>query len=327
MANITFGSNAVVNGTNNNDVMTGTQPGGNVNDLVYGHQGNDTIQFQTSVSNSTMFGGQGDDDIIARNGKNNVIYGNLGDDTIVLRNDTGDKAFGGMGNDAIYAIRTKSSAVYGNQGNDFIYGFNDQSTKMFGGKGDDTIVDRRSISDAIYGNQGNDLLLAGGPNGIVDSHEYGGQGNDTLVFTGTGGGRTTNDAETGGVADDLFVASNDTGGSSLNANDIVTVTDFLQGSDHLALTANTSTIPLAKIDGMGASALQALNLANSAYASHPGREYVFVYGGTGAGYLFYNGNSNSSTLARAGMALTGATGESSVNSPDIVTFTPGLDNL
>jgi hypothetical protein len=275
-----------------------------------------------------MFGGQGDDSISAHNGKNNVIYGNLGDDTINLNSDTGDKAFGGQGNDAIYSHFVKSSAIYGNQGNDFLFGDHDQSTKFFGGQGNDTIKDGfGSISDAIYGNQGNDLLLEF--NQITDTHEYGGQGDDTLVFTGSFGGRTTNDAETGGKGNDLFVASNDSGtGNNLNANDIVTVTDFLSGSDHLALTSITSTIPLAKIDGTGDSALQALTAANNVYTGPPSEgaappEYVFVYGGTAAGYLFYNGNGGGK-FALSGMAITGATGENSVNSSDIIPFKPGL---
>jgi len=321
MAFIPFGSNAVVNGTNNNDFMFGNQPGGNNNDLVYGHQGNDSISFSDAVSNSTLIGGQGDDTIRAFDGKNNVIYGNLGDDTIVLTSDTNDKAFGGQGNDGIYSSNLKSSAIYGNQGNDFLTGDDDQSTKFFGGMGNDTIKLFGGINNAIYGNQGNDLLV--GRNGPTDSHEFGGQGDDTLVFTGTFGGRTTNDAETGGKGNDLFIATNDTGGGSLNANDIVTVTDFLSGSDHLAFTSATSSIPLDKINNPGGSITQALNLANNQYATHPGREYVFVYGGTGAGFLFYNGDGGGN-VARAGEAITGATGENSVNETDITTFKPGL---
>ena len=45
-------------------------------------------------------------------------------------------------------------------------------------------------------------------------------------------------------------------------------------------------VGLTKIQGAGDNAAQALNDATNFYAAHSGRECVFVYGGTGAGYLF-----------------------------------------
>jgi len=171
----------------------------------------------------------------------------------------------------------------------------------------------------IYGNFGNDLLFAN--EGTSDSHEYGGQGNDTLVFTGTGGGSTINDVETGGLGNDLFIASNNNGGGAITANDIVTVTDFLSGTDKLAETS--VAVHLVKIKGTnpsGDNAQQALNDANNGpfFAVGPtSSEYVFVYGGTGAGYLFYNGNTK---FAISGMAITGANGQNSVNASDITTI-------
>src|SRR5262249_48905105 len=155
-----------------------------------------------------------------------------------------------------------------------------------------------------------DLLI--GKGGITNSHMFGGQGDDTLGFSGTGvglvaSGHTTNDVETGGLGNNLFLAANDSGspvlgapGNDLLAADIVTVTDFLSGTDKLAETSK-SGVGLLKIDGSGDSAAQALAAANNFYASNPGSEYVFVYGGTGAGYLFYNGDNNATRNATAGM--------------------------
>jgi Ca2+-binding RTX toxin-like protein len=325
MANLFFfQSDQTVNGTNSDDSMVGNQGSGNVNDLVYGHQGNDTITFDNSASHSTIFGGQGDDSISVFNGGQNQIYGNRGNDVINSDNDTGDRLFGGMGDDTINVSDNNASAVYGNQGNDVIYGAGNQFTKLFGGQGNDKIQDDTGSNlDAIYGNQGNDLLF-GGDETVTNSHLYGGQGDDTLVWSGNDGGNTTNDVMTGGAGNDLFVATNGSGGDPLFVNDIVTVTDFLQGSDHLSFTNNTNPIGLVKIDGSGDNAAQALEAANDAFAANGGnREYVFVYGGVGAGYLFYNGDSNSSTAAQAGMALTGSTAKGSVNSTDIVLFPKG----
>jgi Ca2+-binding RTX toxin-like protein len=336
-ATIFFSSNTTINGTNGDDSIIGNDPAGNVNDLVYGHRGNDTIFFASNhVSRSTLFGGQGADDISVFNGGQNRIYGNLGNDFLSSTFDTGDSIFGGQGDDTVLALQASASAIYGNQGNDVLVGDQDRFTNFFGGQGNDTISDHASNLDAIYGNQGNDLLF--GNNGISNSHEYGGQGDDTLVFTGTGrnSGRTTNDVETGGLGNNLFVASNDSGsfapgdtGNALMVNDIVTVTDFLQGNDHLALTGSNAAIPLVKIAGTGDNAQQALNAANNAFDEAGGPnfsppEYVFVYGGVGAGYLFHNGDGGGK-FAVSGMALTGANGVNSVNSSDIIQFKPGLD--
>jgi Ca2+-binding RTX toxin-like protein len=326
-ATIFFGSNTTINGTNGDDSMVGNDTSGNVNDLVYGHQGNDTITFDGSVSRSTIFGGQGADSISVFNGGQNQIYGNLGNDTILSEDDTGDTIFGGQGNDLIFAITVRSGAIYGNMGNDTLIGHNDALTNFFGGQGDDAIVDSGSNLDAIYGNQGNDLLIG---EGITNSHMFGGQGNDTLVFTGF---RTINDTMTGNLGNDLFIATNGAGDDSagngfpISADEIVTVTDFLSGNDHLALTSSNAAIPLVKIGGTGDNAVQALEAANDAFASNAGgSEYVFVYGGVGTGYLFYNGDHGSSNpitlghAATAGLALVGATGENSVMSSDITTI-------
>jgi hypothetical protein len=130
-----------------------------------------------------------------------------------------------------------------------------------------------------------------------------------------------------GEGNDLFIATNDSGHIScgtrpLDASDIVTVTDFLSGSDQLAET-RMAGVQLAKIQGIGDNAQQALNAANNFYGpGMPGAtppEYVFVYGGTGAGYLFYNGDGGGK-FALSGMAILGANGQHSVNASDITTI-------
>jgi Ca2+-binding RTX toxin-like protein len=323
-----FLSNMIVNGTNGADTLFGSDPAGNTNDIVYGHQGDDSIFGQFGYSNSTIFGGQGNDTITQHNISNaiptghNAIYGNLGNDVIYSIKAEGDSIYGGQGDDQLFATMSSGDNIYGNQGNDVIEGNTDTQTKFFGGQGNDTITDRfNSDHDAIYGNQGNDLLM--GEHGVTNSHEYGGQGDDTLVFTGSFGGSTTNDVETGGFGNDLFIATNDAVGGSLETdpNDIVTVTDFLQGFDKLSETS-VANIPLLKVAGTGDNAVQALLTADNLYeaqfiANPPGmREYIFVYGGIGAGFLFYNGDA-SLPFSTAGMAITGATSETSVNLTDI----------
>ncbi len=153
------------------------------------------------------------------------------------------------------------------------------------------------------------------------------QGVVTLT-TVHGNGGTTNDVETGTLGNDLFIATNDSGGSfsagvvfALQANDIVTVTDFLSGTDQLAMSHNA--VPgFEKIAFPGANAQQALNDANLAYALNDTERYVFVYGGTGAGYLFLNQtfDGGASPQAISGLKIDGSNTETSVNASDITTF-------
>jgi Ca2+-binding RTX toxin-like protein len=342
MATIFFGSNKVVNGTPDDDSIIGNQPTGNINDVVYGHQGDDSITTTNGLFDSTVYGGQGNDTISdgvpifgpPRTG-GNVIYGNFGNDDIESLVTTADTIYGGQGDDTV-DIEATSSVIYGNLGNDILRDFGGASNNFYGGQGNDTITPGDSNRDVIYGNFGNDLLI--GFAGTSNSHEYGGQGDDTLVFTGSpvhGSGSTTNDVETGNLGNDLFIATNDSGGSfssgvvfALQVNDIVTVTDFLQGNDKLSETSQTG-VPFDKIALAGADATDALTAANTFYSHlpHNQSEYVFVYGGTAAGFLFYNGAfsaGQNEPFATSGMAILGANGENSVNASDITPFKPGL---
>jgi hypothetical protein len=84
-------------------------------------------------------------------------------------------------------------------------------------------------------------------------------------------------------------------------------------------------MPLVKLAAAGADAQQALNDANTFYATNPGQsEYVFVYGGTGAGYLFYISDS-AFHFATSGMAILGANGQNSVNASDITTISSNIN--
>jgi Ca2+-binding RTX toxin-like protein len=335
MANITFGSNTVANGTAANDFMLGNEPTGNINDIIYGHQGDDTITTTDGLFNSTVYGGQGNDSIFGFT-SGNQIYGNFGDDTIVSEGDGLNTIYGGQGNDSITSEFTSGNVIYGNLGNDSIATFDDFASTVYGGQGNDLVtVSDDARNDVVYGNFGNDLLV--GHDEVFDSHLYGGQGNDTLVFTASDSGHeVTNDTMTGNLGSDTFVATNtngvvgvhDTTPFSIGTSDIVTVTDFLSGTDQLA-ESHRANVPLVDLSGIGDNAQQALNRADAFYGSHGGaRDYVFVYGGTGAGYLFYNAGSahdtsaSGSTFATTGMALVGNNQEGSLAATDITTI-PG----
>jgi Ca2+-binding RTX toxin-like protein len=332
---ITFGSNTTTNGTPGNDTMIGIDPTGNVNDIVYGHQGDDSITTTNGLFVSTVYGGQGNDTISdsdptgARVSAGNVIYGNLGND--LINSGTGsigtefDTIYGGQGNDTVISLNTGGGTIYGNLGNDSIAHDAGGTMNFYGGQGDDTITDFASGQDVIYGNFGNDLLIGSG--GTDSTHEYGGQGNDTLVFTGIGGSQTLNDVETGNLGNDLFVATGNNGFGALEeANEIVTVTDFLSGADQLAMSSDA--VPgFEKIAFPGANAQQALNDANNAYAANDAERYIFVYGGTGAGYLFLNQNGGvgGADAVISALKIDGANTETSVNASDITTIPTNIN--
>ncbi len=137
--------------------------------------GNDTLD--ASAGNDWAEGGNGDDDIMMREGHDTVL-GGAGNDTI----DTGigfDLGYGGSGDDWLT----------GNGGND----------TLSGDEGDDTVLGG-SGSDLLYGDDGNDYIsgfahdqASSGDPSMADSADtlFGGAGNDTLHLgsgdSGTGG--------------------------------------------------------------------------------------------------------------------------------------------
>jgi Ca2+-binding RTX toxin-like protein len=103
----------VINGTRNNDTLTGTDG----NDRINGRGGDDTI-----------YGGAGDD-ILNGGAGNDILYGGDGDDTLN----------GGAGNDTLY----------GGNGNDTLNGGAGNDT-LYGGAGDD-ILKGGAGDDILYG--------------------------------------------------------------------------------------------------------------------------------------------------------------------------------
>jgi Ca2+-binding RTX toxin-like protein len=349
MARIEFGSNQTVRGTSADDTLVGIASPVNVNDIIYGNEGNDLIYAVNGVNNSTIYGGDGNVTIFAdvagmlTKTNNDVIYGGLGNDSVVIFG-ANNKVFGGGGNDTISVIgalngvpsNAVNDVVYGNKGNDSLYiqqatkavaygGAGDDSIGNFGGPPNEPLVGRGG--DVLYGNQGNDTIRDCDGPGFVSGTDttagssqgnsvlYGGQGDDTLFAQEAGG-----DTMFGGGGNNLFAANDGTRlDGFFNANDLITVGDFTSGQDRLALsTLVAGDLNLTKVNAPGASnASVALGVANDEYAVDPTPAYLFIYGGTGAGYLFYNGD-NGGARATGGMILVGDNGEASLQASDIV---------
>ena len=160
---------------------------------------------------SSIFGGQGDDEIsVDSNGSDSIIRGDDGDDEIVVV--------------GIYSNTT----INGNAGDDIIDAFivprGEGGNVIFGGKGDDEIDAVDSSTDLeLFGNDGNDTII-------------GGTGEDTITG-GTGADRLT-----GGIGDaspntfvfstgDSLAATGKFNGGVSFSSGVDFVTDFNNGID------------------------------------------------------------------------------------------------
>ena len=136
------------------------------------------------------------------------------------------------------------------------------------------------------------------------------------------------------AANDLFTNNDGLNGNFFTVNDLITVEDYNANAsinDYVSLSERYGgQTPdfgdagfLDKTHIAGGNAADALSTANSVFAldqaiaGHPFAEYVFVYGGTGAGYLFYNGDGGGAA-AVDGMTLVGQNSESSIDANHIV---------
>ena len=180
-----FGGNDTAFGGLGNDSIRHENGAAIGSPLLFGNEGNDTIDTRSAVS-ATVVGGNnsadGDDSII--DGVNTaLIFGNGGNDTVDngLGNDT---AIGEFGNDCINdSGGTGNNLIFLNEGNDTYAAVGQDGTNtVFGGLGNNSI---RTTSDAlagnrdsIQGNEGNDTIRG------IDAIDTisGGSGNDVFAY-------------------------------------------------------------------------------------------------------------------------------------------------
>jgi Ca2+-binding RTX toxin-like protein len=164
---------------------------------VIGSRFNDVIK--SSLSNVALWGGDGDDKIIALKGFNTIdggpgrdviktgagndtVHGGDGDDIIVDLG--GDNLLdGGAGNDRIVQKKGKA-VIVGGPGNDVIVG-PAEGAELHGDDGDDSITGGKG-DDRIFGGSGNDVLKGGSGNDAIlgedgDDSLRGDKGGDTLI--------------------------------------------------------------------------------------------------------------------------------------------------
>ena len=166
--------------------------------LVFGGAGNDTVMGGDLLGSDQIYGGDGDDVILAGAGSD-VIYGDDGNDSIIAASmfdggfidDSPDVIYGGIGEDAI------SISFFA--GGTFVYGGDDADTitvdnPTIGMGGAYLSADRGA--DLVIGGYGDDTLIAGQGRDTM----YGSLGNDLLLGLDT----STGTSETGAEMDDIF---------------------------------------------------------------------------------------------------------------------------
>lgn len=194
-------------GTEGADTGIGSAAGTGVlgsQDLVYGYQGNDTLEAQFSPS-VQIFGGQGDDSLTGSFVSFSVtrIFGNLGDDTIIGLGGATNLLSGNQGNDTIFGAdnETTIDSLNGGQGNDVLRA-RGGSDYLSGDLGADVLWgDEGSTNqgnDTLSGGQESDTIVGGGANDLM----YGGQGNDYI--------EVDNSLSSNSPSDAAYVAGNDT---------------------------------------------------------------------------------------------------------------------
>lgn len=213
-------------GTDGADTGIGSAAGTGVlgsQDLVYGYQGNDTLEAQFSPS-VQIFGGQGDDSLTGSFVSFSItrIFGNLGDDTIIGLGGATNLLSGNQGNDTIFGAdnTTTIDSLNGGQGNDVLRA-RGGSDYLSGDLGADVLWGDEGATnqgnDTLSGGQESDTIVGGGANDLM----YGGQGNDYI--------EVDNSLSSNSPSDAAYVAGDDTvygdagddtiGRSGANGND------------------------------------------------------------------------------------------------------------
>ena len=172
--------------------------------IIYGDDGDDTIELLNLKDYGPVYGGSGNDSIDTSNANyvqeiwgesgDDIIIGNPGVDYIWGGNDN-DSINGGNGNNILYGDDGDDSIESGS-GNDIIYGGegNDQITttggdnELFGDRGDDVIISGGG-EDNIQGGEGDDQITAGGGNDVIYGNNDSQPSNsdseiDTVILSG-----------------------------------------------------------------------------------------------------------------------------------------------
>jgi serralysin len=256
---------------------------------------NDAAKAMLFGGDDSILGGNLDDNLDAFGG-NDIVWGRDGADTII----------GGDGNDHLYGQSPSggtdgADTISGGNGSDYIQGNagNDTldgglgSDRINGGK-DNDLISGGAGADRVNGNAGNDTIDGGTGNdwlrgGKDDDLIHGGNDNDSIqgdLGNDTLAGDSGVDTLTGGDGADQFkFASGDaTIISGSSATDVIT--DFVHGTDHIALGFSVSAVLTATSDPTSFSA--AVTTAQQLFDGHSGNGEVAALHVGSDTYLFFS---------------------------------------
>jgi Ca2+-binding RTX toxin-like protein len=193
--NINLGNTNVVNskfnGNENSDFISnfGAAVTGNwSNSTIYGGKGDDTVAMQAGVTSSLLVIGNEGSDVLQTGTGNDTVVGGVGWDTIAIAGGNnlvyGDEMDGtGSGWDIIEigGGGSGSSTVFAGAGNDQVEIGSDGNNIVSSAAGNDTVDIIGNGNNSVGGSTGDDgiSILGTGINTI-----FGGQGNDLLEFDG-----------------------------------------------------------------------------------------------------------------------------------------------
>jgi Ca2+-binding RTX toxin-like protein len=142
---------------------------------LFGGGGDDEMVALDGTSNVTLFGGEGNDDLYALEGATNItLFGGDGEDKLeAAAGSAYVTLFGGDGDDILAATEASYVTLFGGEGLDRITLTNVANVTLFGGDGVDTITV----------NSGSDILIAGseGETGSGGVTLFGGLGDDDTI--------------------------------------------------------------------------------------------------------------------------------------------------
>ena len=227
LQNLTLTGSSAINGTGNE-----------LNNVINGNAANNTLRGGIKYSDDTLYGGNGNDSLVASVEKfeNNYYFYNISGDNYLDGGDGNDTLKGGVDSDTLYG-RSGNDYIAAGVGTFFDYylpRYNDFSGDNYldGGDGNDTLNGGVG-SDTLYGRSGNDYIAAGvgydyeTSDSSVPRNNYldGGDGNDTL---------------NGGLGSDTLIGGNGTDSFRFGAPNAKfdTITDFSVVDDTIQVSAS-----------------------------------------------------------------------------------------
>ena len=214
---------------------------------VGGQGGADTFTLTVAPTNSYFGGGQGKDSFTGTLGSKSTIVGGSEVDTINVTGAASNFVNGQIGKDDIDYVAAAGSTVRGGSEDDTVTVTGDADAMFIAGdKGADALVDADG-DNTLSGGGGKDTLTGGAGKDTL----IGGEGIDRFVQT---------DGATGVITAATITAA------GLQTGDVFTcatadfITDFVSGTDTLALTSKAGGV--VDLKGLGTGSATAIN-ANS----------------------------------------------------------------